>query len=102
MLQTKITELFVVTYPVMSAPMTNHSGGRLAAAVSKAGGLSGFGGIHPDGASFVREQVKYIRTQTDNPFCVGFITHMLPDWQQNFDAVLDEGVPVVFFSFGDP
>jgi nitronate monooxygenase len=102
MLRTKIAELFGITYPVMSAPMTNHSGGQLAAAVSKAGGLGTFAGIHGDGPGFVREQAKYIREQTDSPFGVGFITHMLPDWEPNFDAVLEEKVPVVFFSFGDP
>lgn len=102
MLQTKITELFGFTYPVMSALMTNHSGGRLAAAVSKAGVLGSFGGIHPYGAGCVREQVKYIPEQTDNPFGVGFITHLIPEVPQNFDAALDEKVPVVFFSFGNP
>ena len=102
MLQTRITELFGVSYPVMSAPMTNHSGGRLAAAVSKAGGLGSFGGIHPDGPDFVREQVRYIRSQTDHPFGIGFITHLIPDWSQNFEAALDEGAPVIAFSFADP
>ena len=102
MLRTKITDLFEVTYPVMSAPMTNHSGGQLAAAVSQAGGVGSFGGIHPAGPGYVREQVRYIRSQTDKPFGVGFITHLIPDWPQNFDAALDERVPVVAFSFGDP
>ncbi len=102
MLRTKLTDLFGLSYPIMSAPMTNHSGGRLAAAVSLAGGLGSFGGIHPGGADFVREQVKYIRDQTDKPFGVGFITHMLPDWPQNFEAALDETVPVIALSFGDP
>jgi nitronate monooxygenase len=82
--------------------MSNHSGGRLAAAVSRAGGLGSFGGIHPGGADYVREQVKYIRSQTDKPFGVGFITHMLADWRQNFEAALDETVPVIALSFGDP
>ena len=54
MLRTKITDLFGVSYPIMSAPMTNHSGGQLAAAVSQAGGLGSFGGIHPAGPDFVR------------------------------------------------
>ena len=102
MLRTKITDLFGVSHPIMSAPMTNHSGGRLAAAVSHAGGLGSFGGIHPDGPDFVREQVKYIRSQTDQPFGIGFITHFIPDWPQNFEVALDEGVPVIAFSFADP
>ena len=102
MLRTKITELFGLSYPIMSAPMSNHSGGRLAAAVSQAGGLGTFGGIHPGGADFVREQVKYIRAQTGNPFGVGFISHMLPDRPEIFETALDEAVPVIAFSFGDP
>ena len=102
MLRTKITDLFKVSYPIMSAPMSNHSGGRLAAAVSQAGGLGSFGGIHSDGPDYVREQVRYIRSQTDKPFGVGFITHLIPDWSQNFEAALDERVPVIAFSFGDP
>ena len=102
MLRTKITELFDVSYPIMSAPMSNHSGGRLAAAVSQAGGLGSFGGIHSAGPDYIREQVRYIRSQTDKAFGVGFITHLIPDWSQNFEAALDERVPVIAFSFGDP
>ena len=102
MLRTKITDLLKVSYPIMSAPMTNHSGGRLAAAVTQAGGLGSFAGIHSDGPDYVREQIRYVRSETDEPFGIGFITHLIPDWPQNFEAALDEGVPVVAFSFGDP
>lgn len=82
--------------------MTNHSGGRLAAAVSEAGGLGSFAGIHSAGPDYVREQVKYIRSHTDKPFGVGFITQLIPDWSQNFQVVLDEEVPVIAFSFSNP
>ena len=86
----------------MSSPMTNHSGGRLAAGVSLAGGLGSFGGINPAGPDWVREQVRYIRSQTDKPFAVGFITQFIPDSLQSFEAALDEKVPVIAFSFADP
>jgi nitronate monooxygenase len=102
MLRTRITELFKVIYPIMSAPMSNHSGGRLAAAVSSAGGLGSFGGINSAGPDWVREQVRHIRSQTDQPFGVGFISHFIPDWPENFEVVLDERVPVIAFSFADP
>ena len=82
--------------------MSYHSGGRLAAAVSQAGGLGSFGGIHSDGRDYVREQVGYIRSQTDKPFGIGFITHLIGDWPQNFESALDEKVPVIAFSYGDP
>ena len=102
MLRTKITDLFEVSYPIMSAPMTNHSGGRLAAGVSLAGGLGSFGGINPAGPDWVREQVRYIRAQTDKPFAVGFLTQFIPDSLQTFEAALEERVPVIAFSFADP
>ena len=102
MLRTKITELFGVVCPIMSSPMTNHSGGRLAAAVSQAGGLGSFGGINPAGPDWVREQIRYIRSQTDKPFGVGFITQFIPDSLQSFEAALDERAPVIAFSFADP
>jgi nitronate monooxygenase len=105
MLQTRITELFGIKYPVISAPMVRHSGGSLAAAVSSAGGLGTFGAAgvaYPIGPDYIREQIRAIRSQTDRPFGVGFITHLLPLFPQNFEVVLEEEVPAVLFSFADP
>ena len=39
MIRTRLTERFGLTHPVVSAPMAFAAGGRLAAAVSAAGGL---------------------------------------------------------------
>ncbi len=89
MVRTKITELFEVSYPIMSAPMGNHSGGQLAAAVSQAGGLGSFGGINSAGPDWVREQIRYVRSQTDKPFGVGFLTQFLTDSPQSFEIALD-------------
>jgi nitronate monooxygenase len=103
MLKTRITELLGIDYPVMSAPMAMHSGGHLAAAVSKAGGLGSFGGIHPvKGADWLTGEVDYIRSQTDRPFAVGFITNFIPMFEPLFDATLEARPPVVALSFGDP
>ena len=101
-MRTRITELFDIRYPVMSAPMTSHSGGQLAAAVSLAGGLGSFGGIHPAGADWLLEQVGLVRSRTDNPFAVGFLTQYIPDNLPIFHAVLEEEVPAIAFSFSDP
>jgi nitronate monooxygenase len=103
MLRTRLTEMFGLDYPIMSAPMAMHSGGRLAAAVSKAGGLGSFGGIHrTNGHDWVRSEIEYIRSQTEQPFGVGFITAFLPMFEQHFQAALDERAPVVALSFGSP
>lgn len=103
MLRTRITEMFGIEYPVMSAPMALHSGGTLAAAVSKAGGLGSFGGVHPTkGTDWLQGEVAHIRSQTDRPFAVGFITNFIPLFPALFDAAIAEKPPVIAFSFGDP
>jgi len=105
MLKTRITDLLGLRYPIISAPMVRHSGGSLAAAVSAAGGLGTFGAVSPGNPvapDYVRAQIRHIRSQTDQPFGVGFITHALSVSPQNFEAVLEEAVPVVLFSFADP
>lgn len=102
MLHTKLVEMLRISHPIVSAPMTMHCGGKLAAAVSQAGGLGSFGGINPEGPDWVRQQIRHVRSQTDRPFGVGFITQLIPDLPDNFQAVLDEKVPVIAFSFADP
>ena len=77
MLTTRFTDLFDLKYPLISAPMSGHSGGTLAAAVSEAGGLGSFGGTDEKGPDWVREQIGIIREKTDRPFAVGFITPLI-------------------------
>ena len=102
MLTTTFTELLGLGYPVMSAPMSNHSGGELAAAVSAAGGLGTFGGTNGFGPDWLRQQIALVRSRTDQPFGVGFITHLIGADPTNFEIALEEKAPVVIFSFSDP
>ena len=102
MLHTRFTELLGLTNPIMSAPMSNHSGGQLAAAVSGAGGLGTFGGTNGFGPDWLRQQIALIRSQTDRPFGVGFITQLIEADPTNFEIALEERAPVIVFSFTDP
>lgn len=102
MLSTAFTQLLNISHPIMSAPMSNHSGGELAAAVSQAGGLGCFGGTNDFGPQWLREQVAAIRARTRQPFGVGFITHLIAADPRNFALTLELEVPVVIFSFSDP
>lgn len=102
MLRSRLTDLLGLSLPVMNAPMSNHSGGTLAAAVSDAGGLGSFGGSNDFGPDWLREQIAYVRATTDRPFGVGFITQLIKPDPRNFEIVLEERVPVVVFSFSDP
>src|SRR5205085_7024532 len=90
-------------YPVMSAPMALHSGGTLAAAVSAAGGLGSFGGVHPTkGPDWIRDEIATIRARTDRPFAVGFITPFLSMAGPLFDAAVAERPAAIALSFADP
>lgn len=103
MLRTRFTEMFGLDHPVMSAPMALHSGGTLAAAVSAAGGLGSFGGVHPArGPDWIQAEIAAIRAATDRPFAVGFITAFVPFFGPLFEATLAGAPPVVALSFGDP
>jgi nitronate monooxygenase len=95
--------MFELSYPLMSAPMALHSGGTLAAAVSAAGGLGSFGGVHPArGPEWIASEIALIRGATDKPFAVGFITPFLGFTAALFEATLAEGPAAVAFSFSDP
>ena len=48
MLETRLTQAFGLKHPVISAPMAVAGGGRLAAAVTRAGGLGLIGGGYCD------------------------------------------------------
>lgn len=102
MLKTRLTDMFGLRYPILSAPMVLHSGGRLAAAVTNAGGLGLFGGVHFGGPDWVHEQIRSLRSSSDRPFGVGFITQLIPPFQENFEVCFEERVPVLAFSFADP
>ena len=102
MLRTPLCDLLGVDVPILSAPMGGVvAGGRLAAAVSAAGGLGLIGGSTPLGAEWLRAQVELVRSVTDRPFGVGFISHLA-----TVDALsavaLELAVPIVCHSFVDP
>ena len=105
MINTRFGELFGLSYPIVSAPMGLMSGGKLAAAVSNAGGLGTFGATTaslPVEPEYVEDQIREIRSQTEQPFGVGFITQLIERNQRNFEIALEQQVPVILLSFADP
>lgn len=93
----KVRKLLGIEHPVLLAPMAGISGGELAAAVSRAGGLGLIGGGYGE-AEWLDEQM---RLAGDARYGVGFITWSLERQPGLLDRVLDRGVPVVLLSFGD-
>ncbi len=100
MQENRITTLLGIRYPLIQAGMIWCSGWKLAAAVSNAGGLGiiGSGSMYPD---VLREHVKKCKAATQKPFAVN-IPMLYPDIDQHIQTVIDEKVPVVFTSAGNP
>jgi nitronate monooxygenase len=86
-----------VTDPVLLAPMDLVSGGRLAAAVTDAGGLGIIGGGYGDEA-WLREQFAAAQGARVG---VGFITWSLSRQPHLIDVCIEYDPVAVMFSFGD-
>ncbi len=96
----RIIELFGIRYPIIQGGMVWCSGWRLASAVSNAGGLGllGAGSMYPD---VLREQIRKCKAATTNPFGVN-VPLLYPNIEQLMEIILEEKVPVVFTSAGNP
>lgn len=97
-LKTRLTERLGIEHPVLSAPMAFVAGGRLAAAVTEAGGLGIVGAGYGD-PPWMEEQ---FRAAGNARFGCGFITWSLAQTPQLLDLALEREPAAIFLSFGDP
>ena len=100
MLQTRITKLFDIDFPLVQAGMVWASGWKLASAVSNAGGLGliGAGSMHPD---VLRQHIIKCKQATSKPFGVN-LPLLYSGVEKQVEVILDEGVKIVFTSAGNP
>ena len=98
LLTTRLTEFLGIEHPILLAPMAEVSGGRLAAAVTAAGGLGLIGGGYGD--------ARWLQRQFDEAqgagVGVGFITWSLARNPEPLDAALARQPATIMLSFGDP
>ncbi len=99
-MRTKITELFQIDFPIIQGGMIWVSGHALAAAVSEAGGLGllGSGSMY---AEELREEIRQTSALTKKPFGVN-IPLQRADVEGIVRVVLEEKIPIVFTSAGNP
>ncbi|MBI3513464.1 MAG: nitronate monooxygenase [Proteobacteria bacterium] len=97
-LSTRLTRRLGIRHPILLAPMGSASGGRLAAAVSAAGGLGLIGGGYGD-AGWIDEQFQAAGNQRVG---CGFITWSLANRPQLLAPVLARRPAALMLSFGDP
>ena len=99
-MDTNITKLFSIKYPIIQGGMIWNSGWRLASAVSNAGGLGliGAGSMYPD---VLREHIQKCKTATNHPFGVN-VPMLYPNIEEIMQIIIEEGVKIVFTSAGNP
>jgi nitronate monooxygenase len=91
-----LTALLEVQHPILLAPMAGVSGGRLAAAVSRAGGL-GFVGAGYGESEWLRHELAHCEGLSIG---IGFITWALRTQPELLRQALDARPKAVFLSFG--
>ena len=95
-----ICQLFGIDFPLVQAGMVWCSGWELAAAVSNAGGLGLIGSGSMD-ADTLRIHIRKCKAATNKPF--GVNTPLLYSRiSDNMRVIIEEGVPIVFTSAGNP
>ncbi len=98
--ENRITQLFKIEYPIIQAGMVWVSGWELASAVSNAGGLGiiGAGGMYPND---LQSHIQKIKAATSKPYAVN-LPLLYSDVQAHIDIIIQEKVPIVFTSAGNP
>lgn len=101
---TALNRLLGIAHPIILAPMGGVAGGRLAAAVSQAGGFGMIGGGYGNpkagygGTAWMDEQ---FRAAGNARIGVGYITWSLQQFPELFDQALERDPKVFGLAFGD-
>jgi len=97
-IETALTRLLGIQHPILLAPMGSAAGGKLAAAVTHAGGLGMLGSGYASEAAIRKELTEAGNARVG----IGFILWALDKNPQALDVALDARPAAVMLSFGDP
>lgn len=99
-METRITKLLGIEYPIIQGGMAWVAEHNLAAGVSAAGGLGLIGGANAP-AEVVRKEIRMAKELTDKPFGVNVML-LSPHADEVAKVVVEEGVKVVTTGAGNP
>ncbi len=99
-METRVTALCGIEYPIFQGGMAWVADQHLAAAVSEAGGL-GLLGAASAPEDVIRQEIRAVKQMTDKPFGVNVML-MSPYADDVARVVIEEGVPVVTTGAGNP
>lgn len=97
-IETALTRLLDIQHPILLAPMGSAAGGKLAAAVTNAGGFGLVGSGYADENAIRKELTAAGNTRVG----IGFILWALETNPRALDIALDAKPAAVMLSFGDP
>ena len=97
-IETALTRLLGIEHPILLAPMGSAAGGKLAAAVTNAGGLGLVGSGYANAAAIRQELAEAGNTRVG----IGFILWALDRNPAALDVALEAQPAAVMLSFGDP
>ncbi len=100
MLKTRITEILGIRHPILQGGMAWITGWEMAAAVCEAGGLGTIAAATMEPQELI-ESIRRIRKVTNRPFAIN-IPLRLPTAQRAVEIAVEEQVPVIVSSAGDP
>lgn len=104
-MQTRITELFGIRYPIVQGGMHFVGKAELAAAVSEAGGLGILTALTQRTSADLAAEIDRCRAMTDKPFGVNltFLPAVnAPDYPGYVKVICDKGIPVVETAGNNP
>jgi nitronate monooxygenase len=101
-IRTRFTDRFGIRHPIICAPMAYVTGGALAAAVTRAGGLGIVGGGYAGSVAGEPDLEAELTRAKSGKFGVGFITWALEQAPEMLPKALRYSPCCVFLSFGDP
>src|SRR4051794_4113218 len=102
MLRTHLTEQWALRYPILGAPMVGTANGKLARAITKAGGLGQIGISGETPIEYLEEESSIARGDDDAHFGIGLMIWALERRPELFDAAVAARPFVLSMSFGSP
>lgn len=99
-MNTRVTELLGIQYPIIQGGMAWVAEHHLAAAVSEAGGF-GLLGAASAPADVIRQEIRQVKELTDKPFGVNVML-LSPYAEEVAHVVVEEGVKAVTTGAGNP
>jgi len=102
MLRTFLTTSWHFRYPIIGAPMAGVGRGRLARAVSQAGGLGMIGIGSKESVEFIEREANIARGDDSTPFGIGLMAWAIDARPELLSAAMQTNPFLISISFGSP